>query len=158
MGDLSNKGTLNMSGSGFVQSVPFIAPTFAAPQSYKPDFTGESAYSKYLREAGSKFALNFKASVPDFSLDSSKNFGTPSTESTPFFKNYEAIGAYTGLASALTGLAGFGAQKDLLKTQTKGLKQNIAFAREDQNRRRGNISGFNSFDAGNRSQTSSMVS
>lgn len=65
--------------------------------------------------------------------------------SQPWYQNSDTLGAYAGLASALTGIAGFKDQKDLLNTQTEALKQNIAFAREDQERRNKNISGFNSF-------------
>jgi hypothetical protein len=63
----------------------------------------------------------------------------------PWYKNGDTLSGYAGLASALTGIAGFRDQRDLLKTQTEGLKQNIAFAKEDQARRNNNIAGFNSF-------------
>ena len=82
--------------------------------------------------------------------------GTIEEEGSPWYKNSDLLGSYAGLASALTGIAGFGSHKDLLKTQTKGLKQNIAFAREEQERRNNNISGFNAFKEANQPKMSAF--
>lgn len=68
-----------------------------------------------------------------------------SKNQAPWYKNGDTLSGYAGLAAALTGLAGFKDQKNLLKTQTAGLKQNIAFAKEEQDRRNKSISSFNNF-------------
>jgi hypothetical protein len=64
---------------------------------------------------------------------------------TPWFKDSGVLGAGAGLASALTSMAALPGQMKLANTQTDALKQNIAFAKEDQGRRRDNVNSFNSF-------------
>lgn len=66
---------------------------------------------------------------------------------TPWYQNSGMLSSYAGLGSALAAMASLPSQIDWAKTQTKALKQNIATAKEEQNRRNKNISGFNSIDA-----------
>lgn len=79
------------------------------------------------------------------------NFDNPlkdqyTEEGVPWYKDKGILGAGAGLASALTNLIALPSQIDLAKTQTDALKQNIAFAKEDQGRRRENIRSFNAFN------------
>jgi hypothetical protein len=72
----------------------------------------------------------------------------PGPQDTPWYKNADMLGSIAGLGSAFAQLAALPSQIDYAKTQTKALKQNIATAKEEQNRRNKNISAFNSFNAG----------
>lgn len=67
---------------------------------------------------------------------------------TPWYKDSGFLGGGANLLSAISAFAALPGQLDLAKTQTKGLKQNIAFAKQEQDRRNKNISGFNAFDVG----------
>lgn len=77
------------------------------------------------------------------------NFDNPLKDrytGVPWYKDKGVLGAGAGLASALTNLIALPSQIDLAKTQTDALKQNIAFAKEEQGRRRENIRSFNAFN------------
>jgi hypothetical protein len=101
-----------------------------------PQFNTQDMASEVLKNSGTNVLEEANARYANmFSPDAN----------VPWYKNGDTLSGYAGLASALTGIAGFRDQRDLLKTQTEGLKQNIAFAKEDQARRNNNIAGFNSF-------------
>lgn len=87
--------------------------------------------------------MNFDNPLKDQYTGASLGLGE---EGVPWYKDKGVLGAGAGLASALTNLIALPSQIDLAKTQTDALKQNIAFAKEDQGRRRENIRSFNAFN------------
>lgn len=70
------------------------------------------------------------------------------TKDTPWYQDSGMLGSIAGLGSAFAQLAALPSQIDYAKTQSKALKQNMATAKEEQDRRNKNISAFNSFNAG----------
>lgn len=92
--------------------------------------------------------VSTKAKIPfagglAYSSAAPKVDATPSGEESPWYQNSSLLGNAAGLGSALVELAALPSQIDLTRTQTSALKQNIATAKQEQNRRNSNVSSFN---------------
>lgn len=137
---------------------PDPAPSFGLGQSlYKP----EPSYADKMKEQtwGKLNTLGSGVDIGNLSQEQITQAGlTP--ENLDFIKNnmvsqdkawYQdsgMLGSIAGLGSAFAQLAALPSQIDYAKTQSKALKQNMATAKEEQDRRNKNISAFNSFNAG----------
>lgn len=72
---------------------------------------------------------------------------TTDSTGTPWYQNSDLLGNVAGLGSSLVQFAALPSQISLANTQKKALEQNIATAKEEQDRRNKNISAFNSVRA-----------
>lgn len=111
--------------------------------SYNANTGGTSTYSNSLLDTAAKETPKLGV------LDTGKiGFTGTGTKETPWYQNSSMLGSIAGLGSAFAQLAALPSQISMANTQRKALEQNMATAREEQDRRNRNISAFNSFNVG----------
>jgi hypothetical protein len=141
----------NMGVSAFFPAAP-VTTSSSTPELYQsPTDIYNTDMKKTVWDVANKNNLNLGdwSSLTDDQKSmfnpEQQNFIKNSMQDTPWYQNYGMISSFANLGSALGQLASLPAQYKVANAQTAALKQNMATAKEEQNRRNKNISAFNAF-------------